>query len=165
MLSDSQLKAKEVNGVGEMQHGAPAYSQPKALEVNGDGELQLEAQAVPNLQPKAMEVKQITVEARTDVRVASPRWVDSAGRRPSEAAYCGGKDAVPEDLVHTIVKSNCEALSCDLMEPILRDEGLHTCVVHSIGGTVQEKEPENTVHIIAKFYGEALPCNLMEPIS
>ena len=30
LLSDSQLKAKEVNGVGEMQHGAPAYSQPKA---------------------------------------------------------------------------------------------------------------------------------------
>ena len=45
LLSDSQLKAKEVNGVGEMQHGAPAYSQPKALEVNGDGEVQLEAQA------------------------------------------------------------------------------------------------------------------------
>ena len=45
LWSYSQLKAKEVNGDGEVQHGAPAYSQPKAMEVNGDGEVLLEAQA------------------------------------------------------------------------------------------------------------------------
>ena len=38
LSSYSQLKAKEVNGDGEVQLGAPAYSQPKAMEVNGDGE-------------------------------------------------------------------------------------------------------------------------------
>ena len=39
LWSYSQLKAKEVNGDGEVQHGAPAYSQRKAKDVNGDGEV------------------------------------------------------------------------------------------------------------------------------
>ncbi len=58
-------------------------------------------------------------------------------------AGCAVEDAVPEDLVHSIVKFYCEALPCDLREPISRDEGLHTGVVRNIGGTVQNKEPED----------------------
>ena len=50
----SQLKVKEVNGDGEMQHEAPAYSQPKAKEVHGDGEVQREGLSYS--QPKAKEV-------------------------------------------------------------------------------------------------------------
>ena len=95
--SYSQLKAKEVNGDGEVQHGARAYSQPKAMEVNGDGEVLLEAQAHLNgdgevqteervacspVDSAGRRTKQLLVETRTEERVAcSP--VDSARRRPA----------------------------------------------------------------------------------
>ena len=72
--SNSQLKAKQDNGDGEAQHVRAALSQPKTGEVNGDSEVQNGApahlngegksrhEAVPHLQPKAIEVKQITVD-------------------------------------------------------------------------------------------------------
>jgi hypothetical protein len=62
-------------------------------------------------------------------------------------------------------KSNCEALPCDLMEPIFGEEGLRTDAVRIIGGTVQNKEPEHAVHNIVKFKCEALPCDLRDPFS
>jgi hypothetical protein len=62
-------------------------------------------------------------------------------------------------------KSYCEALPCDLMEPILGEEGLRTGAVRIIGGTVQNKKPEHAVHNVVKFKCEALPCDLKDPFS
>jgi hypothetical protein len=70
----------------------------------------------------------------------------------------------PEDLVHNIVKSNHEALPCDLRDPFPRDEGLHTEFARKIDGTVEDAVPEDLVHSILKSKGEALPCDWMEPI-
>ena len=69
----------------------------------------------------------------------------------------------PEDLVHNIVKSNHEALPCDLRDPFPRDEGLHTEFARKIDGTVEDAVPEDLDHSILKSKGEALPCDLMEP--
>ena len=62
-------------------------------------------------------------------------------------------------------KSYCEALPCDLMEPIFGEEGLRTGAVHIIGGMVQDKKPEHAGHSVVKFKCEALPCDLKAPFS
>ena len=83
-------------------------------------------------------------------------------------------------MVHSIVKGAVEAarqfiseaLPCDLREPIVRDEGLHTEVAGMIHGMVQNKLPEHLGHSIVKgaveaerkYICEALPCDLREPI-
>ncbi len=88
---------------------------------------------------------------------------------------------VPENLVHSIVmgameavrKLICEALQCDLREPISRDEGLHTKVACVIYGMVQNKLQANLVPSNMKgvvkaernFISEALQCDLTEPTS
>ena len=68
------------------------------------------------------------------------------------------QNKLPEDLVHSIVKGTveaerkliCEALPCDLREPISRDEGLHTKVACMIYGMLQNKLQEELVHSIVK---------------
>ncbi len=58
-------------------------------------------------------------------------------------------------------------LSCDLGEPISRDEGLHTKIACMIYGVLQNKVPEELVHSIMKGAVEAerkvicetLPCD------
>ena len=83
------------------------------------------------------------------------------------------QNEVPEHLVHSIVKGAveavrqfiCEALPCNLREPIVTHEGV-------IYGMVQNEVPEHSVHSIVKgaveavrqFICEALPCNFREPI-
>jgi hypothetical protein len=62
-------------------------------------------------------------------------------------------------------KTFCEALPCDLMEPIFGEEGLRTGAVHIIGGMVQDKKPEHAGHSVVKFKCEALPCDLKAPFS
>jgi hypothetical protein len=59
--------------------------------------------------------------------------------------------------------SYCEALPSDLMEPILREEGLRTGAVRFPGGTVQSKEPEHAGHNTVSFKCEALACDLKNP--
>ena len=112
---------------------------------------------------------------------ASPcDWVgpvtSGEGLRAEEGPYAGSLaiiggtvlSTVPEDLGHNIVKFSCEALPCDLVEPITSDEGLHadegprTGGVASIGGTVRSTIAEELVRNMMKSNGEDMPGNLVD---
>ena len=150
LLNDSQLKATGVNGVGEMQHGAPAYSQPKALELHTEAAPMIDGMVQNTV--SEVDVHSI-VKFNCEALPCDLREPTASGERfhtdeephTGVVRIIGGTvlNTVPEDLVRNIAHFNCEALPCDLREPISRDEGLHTGVVRIIGGTVQNKEPED----------------------
>ena len=109
-----------------------------------------------------------------------PVTAPTAGSRVVTAAYGAAAErehnasmpcqSTARDLVHNIVKHNCEALPCGLVEPILSDEGCHagegpyTGGVAIIGGAVLSRVPEDKGHNIVKFNCEAWPRDLVEPI-
>ena len=171
LLNELQLKATGVNGVGEMQHGAPAYSQPKALERHSE-----DAPMIDGMVKNTVSEDDVHSTVRLNCgawpcdsrepTASGDRFHTGEGPHAGVLRVIGGavRNMFPEDLVHNIVKSNHEALPCDLREPFPRDEGLHTEFARKIDGTVEDAVPEDLVHSILKSKGEALPCDWMEPI-
>ncbi len=81
------------------------------------------------------------------------------------------QNKVPKHLVHSIVKGAVEAarqliseaLQCELREPIVRDEGLHTVVAGMIYGMVQNKLPEHLGHSIVREQWRPRRSSLAKP--